>query len=315
VFVKLLNDPAPRPRFFAAIGLSKLRREEAFPFVVSMVRANDDRDVYLRHAGVMALAGCGDLPALRRLKDDSSRAVRLAAVVALRRLGHEGVQDFLRDQDATVVLEAARAINDLPIVSALPALAALSRDAALLKRQEEAAQVQRERVAKQKNPKNPDVASEPDVLFHPLLRRIVNAHFRLGLPENAEALASLAASTTGPSSVRAEALNVLEKWAEPSGRDNVTGLWRPLKPRPVSVARAAMRPRLDALLQNPSTTLKLSAIRVATHLKIREGADAAFGVVASKTQPPNVRAEALKSLLLSRATVSMMRCALPGRRQ
>jgi quinoprotein glucose dehydrogenase len=296
VFVKLLNDPSPRTRFFAAIGLGRLGRQEAFPFVVSMVRANDDRDVYLRHAGVMALAGCGDVAGVHRLKDDSSKAVRLAAVVALRRLAHPGVQDFLKDQDAAVVLEAARAINDLPITAALPALAALSSDASLLKRQEEAAQVQRERVAKQKNPKNPDVASEPDVLFHPLLRRIVNAHFRLGQPENAEALVAFAASASGPSAVRAEALNVLEKWAEPSGRDNVTGLWRPLKPRMVSVARSALRSRLDALLQNPSTTLKLSAIRVAAQLKIREGADAAFGVVANKTQPPDVRAEALKAL-------------------
>jgi len=296
VFVKLLGDPSPRTRFFAAIGLGKLGRPEAFPFIVSMVRANDDRDVYLRHAGVMALAGSGDLPGLRRLKDDSSKAVRLAAVVALRRLAHAGVQDFLKDQDATVVLEAARAISDLPIAAGLPALAALSGDAALLKRQEEAAQVQREKVAKLKNPKSPDTASEPDVLFYPLLRRIVNAHFRLGQPENAEALVAFASSATGPSLVRAEALNVLEKWSEPSGRDNVTGLWRPLKPRPVSVARTALRSRLDALLQNPSTTLKLSAIRVATQLKIREGADAAFGVVANKSQPANVRAEALKAL-------------------
>jgi quinoprotein glucose dehydrogenase len=296
LFVKLLADTAARPRFFAAQGLSKLGRRDAFPYVVSMVRAGDNRDPYLRHAGVSALAACGDAAALRRLASDGSVAVRLAAVVALRRLEHEGVADFLKDTNATVVLEAARAINDLPIAPAWPKLAALLTDSQLLKRQEAASQRQREAVAQKKNPRSPEPQNEPDVLLQPLLRRVVNAHFRLGQPTNAAALVAYAAAGSGPSSVRAEALQVLEKWEQPSGRDQVTGLWRPLKPRNGAVPRSALRPQLATLLESPSTTVKLAAIRAATRMKIREGADAAFRVVANTNQPGNVRGEALKAL-------------------
>jgi quinoprotein glucose dehydrogenase len=64
----------------------------------------------------------------------------------------------------------------------------------------------------------------------------------------------------------------------------------------VTVARNALRPQLESLLQNPSTTVKLAAIRAATRLKIREGSDAAYAVVANPSQPASVRSEALKAL-------------------
>ena len=59
------------------------------------------------------------------------RPIRLAAVVALRRNARFELVDFLGDQEPRVVLEAARAINDVPIRNDLPALAALA-DAAQL---------------------------------------------------------------------------------------------------------------------------------------------------------------------------------------
>ena len=51
--------------------------------IVNMLEENDDRDVYLRHAGSLALARIGDQQALTGLADHPSRALRLAAVVAL----------------------------------------------------------------------------------------------------------------------------------------------------------------------------------------------------------------------------------------
>ncbi len=301
VFVRLLADPAARPRFFAALGLAKLGRPEAFPFVVSMLRANDNRDPYLRHAGISALVAAKDPAALIRLREDRSPAVRAAAVVALRRMEHAGVAEFLRDSEATVVLEAARAINDLPIAAALPQLADLLADRERLQRQELASRQQRETVARQKNPKNPEPQTEPDVLFQPLLRRLVNAHFRLGQSANAGALATFAASEIGPIAVRAEALQHLEHWEHPSGRDAVTGLWRPVPARNVAVARAALRSAFPALVASPSTTVKLAAIRAAVGLKLAEGGEAAFGVVVNAAQPAPVRVEALKALAALRS--------------
>ena len=78
----------------------------------SMLAENDDHDVYLRHAGSLALASIGDAPALEALAQHESAAVRLAAVIALRRMRHAGVARFLADADERVVTDAARAIND-----------------------------------------------------------------------------------------------------------------------------------------------------------------------------------------------------------
>jgi quinoprotein glucose dehydrogenase len=293
--VKLLSDSAPRPRFFAAIALAKLGRKECVPAVLEMLRANDNKDRYLRHAGVLALAALADAKALQQLASDSSPGVRMASVVALRRQERPEVADFLKDSDGEVVLEAARAINDLPITAALPKLAGLLNDQPLLTRQAEASRKQRETAAGQKNPKKPEVDQEPDVLHQPLLRRAVNAHFRLGGPSNAAALVTFAESSA-PSAVRAEAVTVLGEWSNPSGRDNVTGLWRPLEKRNPAVVSKAVQGSIDSLLQNPSKPVKLAAIKMATRLGIKEGTETAFALVADDQQPPDIRVEALKAL-------------------
>jgi quinoprotein glucose dehydrogenase len=301
-WVKLLSDQEARPRFFAAIGLSKLGRTGCVPAVLEMLRADKNQDRYLRHAGIMALSKCAELTTLRRLAGDAAVGVRLAAVVALRRLERPEAADFLKDKDATVVLEAARAINDVPIPAALPVLASLVHDHDLLARQEEASRKQRETLAARKNPQKPEIDQEPDVLFQPLLRRIVNAHFRLGATANAQDLVAFAGGGVGPSVVRAEALTVLGDWAKPSGRDNVTGLWRPPGKRDSSAASKAVQQNIDALLQNPSSTVKLAAIKVATKLGVQEGAHAAFALLADDKQRGDVRTEALKALSSLKAT-------------
>jgi hypothetical protein len=110
--VPLLKDSAPRVQFFAAEALGRIAHKPATAALVSMLAANDERDVYLRHAGSLALASIGDAAALEALAQHESRAVRLAAVVALRRMGNAGAARFLADKDELVVVEAARAIND-----------------------------------------------------------------------------------------------------------------------------------------------------------------------------------------------------------
>ncbi len=294
--VRLLSDSEPRPRFFAAISLSKLGRKEAVPAVLEMLRANNDKDRYLRHAGVVALAALADAKTLQQLASDKFSSVRLAAVIALRRQESPAVADFLKDQNPWIVLEAARAINDLPIAAAMPKLAALIDDKALFARAESASTEQRASIASAKNAKKPAPDQEPDVLVSPLYRRIVNAQFRIGGTANATALIAFASQSAAPSAVRAEAVSAFGDWAKPSGRDNVTGLWRPLDKRDGSVATKAIQQNVDALLQNSSTTVKLAAIKIATKLGIKEGANAAFALLADTNQRSDVRLEALKSL-------------------
>src|ERR1051325_100222 len=66
---RLLSDENPRVRFFSALALSKSSQLESLSPVVEMLRANADQDVYLRHAGVMALTAI-----LRRANAEPSPA-------------------------------------------------------------------------------------------------------------------------------------------------------------------------------------------------------------------------------------------------
>src|SRR4029079_18928297 len=95
------------------------------PGITGMIQANGDEDPYLRHAGVMALDWIGDVPAILGLAQDKASAVRLSALLALRRLQRSEISVFLHDQDPHIVLEAARAINDQPVNGAMPDLAGL----------------------------------------------------------------------------------------------------------------------------------------------------------------------------------------------
>src|SRR5690606_11169711 len=110
--IPLLQDPAERPRFFAAEALGRIGHRPAVQPIVAMLEANDDRDTYLRQAGAIALVGIGGGEAVAALASHPSRAVRIAAVVALRRMKDPRVADFLADTDEYIVTEAARAIND-----------------------------------------------------------------------------------------------------------------------------------------------------------------------------------------------------------
>lgn len=209
--ISRLADTAPRVRYFAAISLGKLEERKALAPVLAMLRASGN-DPWLRHAGVMALLGCANENELVALARDESPAVRLAAVVALRRSASPGLETFLADADPLVVAEAARAINDLPIVEALPGLAALTDNVA--------------RFAGL-----PGGTREQPSPRDAILRRVVNANHRLGSLTAELRLASLIANERLPESVRVEAVTAFNDWPKPDGKDRVTGLWRPLLPR------------------------------------------------------------------------------------
>jgi quinoprotein glucose dehydrogenase len=264
--VPLLRDERARVRFFAALSLGKisarLGHSEAVEPIVQMLRDNADKDAYLRHAGVMALTWMNDEDALHKSAVDDAPAVRLAVLLAWRRLERPEVARFLNDADPRLVLEAARAINDVPITAALPQLAALSRRTGL---------------------------SEP------LLYRVLNAHFRLGRPENAAAIASLAARADIPEALRIEALRELGDWARPSGRDRIVGLWRPLEPRPAGPAVDALRASLGGVFSGPDRVRQEGA-RVAGQLGIREVGPLLLKLLGDKNRPTQVRVETLRAL-------------------
>ncbi|HWE37730.1 MAG TPA: PVC-type heme-binding CxxCH protein [Isosphaeraceae bacterium] len=261
--IKALKDESARVRFQAAIALGKLARPGAVAPVLAMLRENGDTDAYLRHAGVMALAGIGDRAALRDAASDPDKAVRLGALLALRRLRDGEVARFLDDKEPGIVLEAARAINDVPIEAGLPRLA--------------------------------DLLAKPN-LPAPLARRALNASFRLGRPENARALAEFALRGEEPRSARVEAIDALGEWGNPPGRDRVVGLWRPLPARPPTAAVAALTPSLRTLLGPGPDDIRLAAARASARLGIRDAGPALLDLVNDDKAFGSTRAEALKAL-------------------
>jgi quinoprotein glucose dehydrogenase len=254
-----LDDPQPRVRFMAAIALGKLAKKDAFGPLVEMLRKNADADAFLRHAGVMGLSGIADVPALAALEKDASRSVRLAALLVLRRLERPEVELFLDDADPQLVVEAARAISDVPIVGAREKLAALL---------------------------GPSLPA-------PALLRAINANFRGGSAADVFRLAAFVAAKEAPSELRAEAIQALAAWGHPTGRDRLLGVWRPLAPRDGSAATEALRGVLPALLRDPG--VQAAAIKAAVTIGMRD--PVLEEIARDRAKPAALRGEALRALV------------------
>jgi putative heme-binding domain-containing protein len=190
----LLQDAEPRVRYFATEALGRLAARQGTGPIVAMLAANDGRDPWLQHGAAIALASIGDGAALEALASHPSRGVRSSAVVALRRMRHAGVARFLADADATIVTDAARAINDDGgIAASIPHLAALLTTA--------------------------------PVTNEPLVRRALNANLRLGTAEAVARIEAFARTTTVSSDLRVEAIATLGVWSAPSPMDRVDGYY------------------------------------------------------------------------------------------
>jgi quinoprotein glucose dehydrogenase len=256
----LLTDANLRVRFFAAQSLGKLGGVKAVGPLLAMLQANADRDVFLRHAGVMGLLGTADKSNLVLAAADDSRSVRMAALLVMRRRQLPEIANFLHDSDPLLVLEAARAINDVPILSALPQLAALVQEAG---------------------------GSEM------LDWRAVNANFRLG---HSAALAAYAANTNALESLRGEALQDLATWPEPPPRDRVTGFWRPMPVRDAQAAADAVAPVMDQLLRAAPDGVRFAALVVAVDLDMTTSAAAVLAAAKDSSASSDVRLMALRVL-------------------
>ena len=272
-----LRDPNARVRFFAAQSLGKLGDPKATSPILEMLADNFDEDLYLRHAGVVALARLNDRETLSAAAADENTAVRRAALLAFRRLKSPAVAQFLNDNEALLVLEAARAINDVPIPDAFPQLAELAADGG--------------RMASLKSIEGIDV-DIPTLLSI----RAVNANFRLGDTTSAERLARIAANAAANEKGRTEALQALASWERPPARDRIMGVYRPLPQRDPSTAAAALEKELPTLFKSPSLPVKLAAISAAGSLKIKSAATRLSSMASDRALPHQVRAASMEVL-------------------
>jgi quinoprotein glucose dehydrogenase len=264
----LLAHRSARVRFFAAEALGRIAYKPAVAPLVRMLADNDDRDVFLRHAGSLALARIGDAAALGPLSQHPSRGVRLAAIVALRRMRHPDVARFLADADERIVTQAARAINDDgSIAPALPALARL--------------------------------LDEKRLTTEPLLRRAINANLRMGTSAALARLAAFAADGGRSEEMRVEAVSSLGVWAAPSSLDRVDGIYLG-SPAQGSRTTAAARAAVLRLMERRGSTDSSPAIRAAlAEAAGRLGVQAAASILLDQFRAdtsPDVRLASLRAL-------------------
>jgi putative heme-binding domain-containing protein len=202
-----------------------------------MLEANNDEDLYLRHAAVLALARIGEVAPIVALADSDNRSLRIAAVLVLRRLQHEQVALFLEDKDEYIVTEAARAINDdWSIEPALPALASLLK--------------------------------EEKYTSEPLLRRSINAALRVGGEKELDLLVNFARRPTVSSVLRGEALAAIGTWASPSVLDRVDGRYRGEIQRDANLVREKIEDYIPDFLKDNDPDILVAAARALSTLEI-----------------------------------------------
>ena len=261
---KLLTDDSPRVQSLAALALGKIGFGNSIEPLVNLLKRNDDKDAVLRHTAVMGLAGIGKQDGAGKLAtyaSDEDASVRLGVLLAYRRMGDDRIVDFLNDKDPRLVVEAARAINDEPFEAGLPALA--------------------------------DLASGKD-LDDALVRRALNANFRLGEEKHATAVAAIAADENFDNSIRTEAITLLTKWNDPPQLDRVNGRWWPIKERKLDGIADIVRPHLETLFAGEESVVSSTVELLETH-PIREAAASLAKLVRDEKTKSSLRVSALKA--------------------
>ena len=263
--ILLLKDTNSRTRFFAAEALGRIKHETAITPIINFLRENNDQDAYLRHAGSLALARIGKADPVLALAGDSSRALRIAAVVTLRRMAHAGITRFLNDKDEFIVTEASRAINDdLSIKDALPALANLLNTTAFTN--------------------------------EALIRRVINANLRVGNDQAMQNLLNYSMKEGAPSKMRAEAIEALSVWSNPSVLDRVDGRYRGPVTRDAGLARNKSAATMTQLLSNKDSAVRINAVKAVSKLDMKESATQLHTLLKTDKEP-DVRVEALRALV------------------
>ncbi len=267
---QLIKDESLRVRYFAVMFAWKSKTwsltclsTNISNSIIEMLAENDNRDAYLRHAGVLALTSFSE-PFLQKALNHKSPAVRLAAAVAFRRLSSPLAAELLPDTDPKVVAEAARAIYDDPaILEAYPALADLIRT-------------------------NP-------MATVPAMRRSIAANRYLADKESAERLAAYAASDEVPQDLRIAALESLASWTVASKPNPVDGRHDPLDPADVEIAKAASLP-LASLKNSQNKDIAKAAADVCRNLGIVANVSDLERVILNRKAETSARIGAIDAL-------------------
>ena len=198
----LLKDTSPRVQLFAAITCGKLRSPGAVTSLADLLVAADNKVPVLRHAGVIGLAGVATRDELRAFSTHPSEAMRIAAVVALRKQkATTELMSFLGDKSEQVQADAVRAIYDVADAKTFEKHPeALNALAAMLDSQHSVA----------------------------ITIRALAANRRLGTPVAMKRIVALVTDQQQSQMLRVAGLDTLATWSSSTTLDPVDGRYFPL---------------------------------------------------------------------------------------
>ena len=279
----LLLDPSVRVRFFAAQALRRVGGASEMPSLLKTLRTNQAADPFQRHALATTLAAVARPEEIRALSTDRSSAVRLAAVLALRRSADPGVAGFLLDGDPRIRLEAARAIYDEPVSEGLEALSKL-------------------------NPRADETVG--------VLQRVQAARYRLGGRSNAERLLEVALNPQSAPEARVQAVSLLRQWQPEDGRDPLLGRWWPVD---ASRASDAVKPlvsgKVALLLDDPLPGVVDAVVELVAAYELREHAAKLRAIFMDETSAVQTRSLVLSAFgkLKLEGFAELLHIAISGR--
>ncbi|NVJ86183.1 MAG: HEAT repeat domain-containing protein [Algoriphagus sp.] len=252
--IQNLQDENARAQFFAAEALGRTSNQNAFDGLVNLLERNNDEDAYIRHAASLALARIGQEEKLISLHDHASPAVRMGAVIALRRLESPGLSNFLKDSEELIVTEAARAIHDdFSVEESLPDLAAL-------------------------------IQTTP-FQNEPLIRRVISANQRVGGEQQLTDLLAYISRKNVPEAMKTEAIAAIGTWAKPSVVDRVDGRYRGVVVRNSSLLHEKATPVLLSLLNDSQAEVRIEAAKALGKAEILEAGSALLTVINNSSDP------------------------------
>ena len=269
--VSLTKSRELREAGFAAVALGAIGTGSDTAILLELLERNDNKDPVLRHQAVMGLAKLWErIPQTVVTEGLAARsaAARLGVVVALRYLKRDEVALLLSDPDPAVAAEVARAIHEQGGSNALNALAF----PLLL------------------GTSNPKGITDPVIV-----RRALEACYRLGNMRHALAVARVAGDATRPEELRLVATKMLATWNNTEQLDTVDGRWRPLPKREVEGLDEAVKKDLPGMLAGPKA-VRDSAVALAAQLEIKDVVPTLQQMLADTKSDETTRVSAFKAL-------------------
>jgi quinoprotein glucose dehydrogenase len=254
-----LRDEDPAVRLEAALALGHLDWRRSVPNLVAMLRRDGEKDPFLLHAGVTAIARLTKAEEMIELGTSPNPAVRRVALLVMRRQRSPELRMFLEDDLESLRVEAGRAIHDLDLEDAMTALA--------------------ERLAQS------DLPSA-------MRTRAIAAAARVARQQDARNLANVAADAELPTEHRSAALRALEGFGAPDEVDPVIGAWRPLPPRDAALARGALAAVASQLARDVAVAEVF--VRTAESIGLSTAVGPFLAAAEDDSLPGSVRAAALE---------------------